>query len=173
MEGVVKKGGTASNIYLEDIQMAGKTGTCQLNYWKGGRDYQASFAGYFPAEDPKYSCIVVVNKPNISKGYYGNIVAAPIFKAIAEEIYLMTPKEKPIEEKTITPETYEKIANAERALNKNYMPSLKGLTAPEAIQLLENAGISVSITGNGRVYQQQPNIGEALHSVKRVKLALK
>ena len=93
LEGVVERG-TARNIYSKDIRMAGKTGTSLLNYWKSTKEYQASFAGYFPAEDPKYSCIVVVNNPNIYKGYYGNIVAAPIFQSIAEEIYLMTPKEE-------------------------------------------------------------------------------
>ena len=173
MEGVVKKGGTASNLRLEDIKLAGKTGTCQLNYGSGGREYQASFAGYFPADDPKYSCIVVVSKPNIYKGYYGNTVAGPVFKAVAEEIYLMTPKEDVIKPYEMQIPTTQKIANAERALGKNYMPSLKGLTAPEAIQVLENHGFNVNVSGNGRVYQQSPNIGDAVTNINRVTLALK
>ena len=173
MEGVVKKGGTASNLRLDDIQLAGKTGTCQLNYGKGGREYQASFAGYFPADNPKYSCIVVINKPSIYKGYYGNIVAGPIFQAIAKEIYLMTPKEevKELHELELSPS--EKIAKAERALGKNYMPSLTGLTAPEAIQILENHGFKVDVAGNGRVYKQSPTLGEATTNVNRVRLALR
>lgn len=48
--------------------------------------HQASFVGYFPAEDPKYSCIVVVNAPSRNV-YYGNLVAGPIFKEVADKVY--------------------------------------------------------------------------------------
>jgi len=48
--------------------------------------YQASFVGYFPADNPEYSCIVVINNPT-QNGYYGSIVAAPVFKKIAEKVY--------------------------------------------------------------------------------------
>ena len=84
---VEKKHGTANNIYSADISMAGKTGTCQTEYWKSSGLYISSFAGYFPAENPKYSCIVVIHKPNKEKGYYGSVVAAPVFKEIAQKIY--------------------------------------------------------------------------------------
>ena len=53
------------------------------------------------------------------------------------------------------------------------MPSLKGLTAPEAIQVLENHGFNVNVSGNGRVYQQSPNIGDAVTNINRVTIALK
>lgn len=87
MKGVVKSG-TATNIYSEKYTSAGKTGTCKLNYWvKGSNEYQSSFAGYFPADNPKYSCIVVVNKPDASKAYYGNLVAAPVFSEIRNHLY--------------------------------------------------------------------------------------
>jgi len=52
----------------------------------------ASFVGYFPSDKPKYSCIIVLNKPNKSKGFYGNKVAAPVFKRIAEKIFSKYPK---------------------------------------------------------------------------------
>ena len=51
----------------------------------------ASFAGFFPADNPKYSCIVVVHSPKKEKGYYGALVAAPVFKDIAQKIYTTTP----------------------------------------------------------------------------------
>jgi len=87
LEMVIKKGGTASNIYTENIALAGKTGTTQLNYQgENTSAYQSSFAGYFPAENPKYSCIVVVNTPR-NGVYYGGYVAAPVFKEIAEKYY--------------------------------------------------------------------------------------
>ena len=170
LEGVVKHG-TATNLQSDKLAMAGKTGTCQLNYWKGSHDYQASFAGYFPADNPKYSCIVVVNKPKTYLGYYGNIVAGPVFKAIAEEVYLSLPE--PIEPasgmaswKNIDEE------NQEGALQKNYLPNLKGLSAMEVISLLENHGIKVNIQGSGKVKKQDPPIGTALRKNMVVKVEL-
>lgn len=87
MEGVVDHG-TATNVKNEDYKVAGKTGTAQIS--KGGgynkSSYKASFVGYFPAENPKYTVIVVINEP--SKGlYYGALVAGPVFKEIADKIY--------------------------------------------------------------------------------------
>lgn len=91
MEGVVLHG-TATNLKNSNYQIAGKTGTAQIaldkrGYRQGSRiSYQASFVGYFPAENPLYSCIVVVNAP--SNGvYYGNIVAGSVFKEISDKVY--------------------------------------------------------------------------------------
>ncbi|MCX6300669.1 MAG: penicillin-binding protein [Bacteroidia bacterium] len=91
MEGVVEHG-TATNLKNSNYKIAGKTGTAQIamgksGYRSGSRvSYQASFAGYFPAENPLYSCIVVVNAP--SNGvYYGNVVAGSVFKEISDKIY--------------------------------------------------------------------------------------
>jgi len=95
LEGVVERG-TAKNLRNNSYKIAGKTGTAQLanrNYgYKIIRDtkqeisYQSSFAGFFPADKPKYSCIVVINSPsNII--YYGGLVAGPVFREIADKIY--------------------------------------------------------------------------------------
>lgn len=81
--------GTAFNLKRASYGIAGKTGTAQLyqskkNYGsEGDRAYQASFVGYFPAENPKYSCIVVINNPK-GANYYGNTVAGEVFKEIAD-----------------------------------------------------------------------------------------
>ena len=85
------KNGTAKNIKSNNIRIAGKTGTAQVGYGTDKVDYISSFVGYFPAENPKYSCIVVINKPNKNKGYYGSDVAAPVFKRIAEKISSRNP----------------------------------------------------------------------------------
>lgn len=86
LEGVVEVG-TASNIKNAAYKIAGKTGTAQ-KLKDGGytRTYYTSFVGYFPADRPKYSCIVVIDNP---KGYhqYGADVAAPVFKEIADKLY--------------------------------------------------------------------------------------
>jgi cell division protein FtsI (penicillin-binding protein 3) len=91
MEGVVEKG-TATNLKNANYRIAGKTGTAQIaigksGYRQGARiSYQASFVGYFPADRPLYSCIVVVNAP--SNGvYYGNLVAGSVFKEISDKVY--------------------------------------------------------------------------------------
>jgi len=91
MEGVVERG-TATNLRNSNYKIAGKTGTAQIakdksGYKSGDRiSYSASFVGYFPAESPLYSCIVVVNSP--SNGvYYGNLVAGTVFKEISDKVY--------------------------------------------------------------------------------------
>ena len=91
LEGVVERG-TAKNLNNEYFKIAGKTGTAQIANEKYGYkvdskvSYQASFAGYFPAGNPRYSCIVVVNSPT-SDVYYGNLVAGPVFMEIARKVY--------------------------------------------------------------------------------------
>jgi cell division protein FtsI (penicillin-binding protein 3) len=91
LEGVVEHG-TAVNLKDADYKIAGKTGTAQIargktGYRSGSRiSYQASFCGYFPAERPLYTCIVVVNAPSTAV-YYGNLVAGPIFKEISDKVY--------------------------------------------------------------------------------------
>jgi cell division protein FtsI (penicillin-binding protein 3) len=95
LEGVVQNG-TARNLNTSVYPIAGKTGTAQIAKGHGyGKDknsvtYQASFVGYFPADKPKYSCIVVVNAPS-GDVYYGGKVAGPIFKAIADRVYSTEP----------------------------------------------------------------------------------
>ncbi len=91
LEGVVNNG-TAQTIKNPYFKIAGKTGTAQIANlsmgYKEGKEvqYTASFVGYFPADNPMYSIIVVIHKP--TKGeYYGNQVAAPVFKEISNKIY--------------------------------------------------------------------------------------
>jgi cell division protein FtsI (penicillin-binding protein 3) len=89
LEAVVTDG-TAKNLQNASFSIAGKTGTAQISKgssgYKGKKSYQASFCGYFPADKPLYSCIVVVNAPS-KNVYYGNLVAGPIFKEIANKVY--------------------------------------------------------------------------------------
>ncbi len=95
--------GTARSIRTKRYKIAGKTGTTKY-YEEGvgyGGEYRGSFVGYFPADRPKYSCIVVINRP---KGdYYGSKVAAPVFKKIADKLYSYDPdmNTKPLKKKKI------------------------------------------------------------------------
>ncbi|MDQ3393590.1 MAG: transpeptidase family protein [Bacteroidota bacterium] len=86
LEGVVENG-TAKNIRDTHYKVAGKTGTARiLSEGKYVKSYYASFAGYFPADRPRYSCIVVINDAKGIK-QFGSDVAAPVFKEIADKIY--------------------------------------------------------------------------------------
>ena len=88
---VVDKG-TARNIRTDKYKIAGKTGTTVLNYTKRKNDekkkYQASFIGFFPAESPKYSCIVVISNPK-KDNVYGGSVAAPVFRELSDKVYAL------------------------------------------------------------------------------------
>lgn len=86
LEGVVQRG-TAETLNKSVYKIAGKTGTAQIASEKGydKSNYNSSFVGYFPADEPKYSCIVVISRP--SKGYYASTVAVPVFKDIADRVY--------------------------------------------------------------------------------------
>lgn len=89
MEGVMEEGGTADKVFANSpYKVAGKTGTCKIHANGSYQEnrYRASFVGYFPAEEPKYSCIVVIHDPR-SGVYYGSAVAAPVFKELADKIY--------------------------------------------------------------------------------------
>ncbi len=91
LRGVVENG-TGKNINNPHYAIAGKTGTAQVAYSGSGYHtgpgvrYRASFVGYFPAHEPKYSCIVVINRP---RGYIvtGSQVAAPVFREIADKMF--------------------------------------------------------------------------------------
>ncbi|MBN1596741.1 MAG: transpeptidase family protein [Bacteroidales bacterium] len=91
LRGVVDNG-TAKNLKLDNLSFAGKTGTAQIYKTETGyrqRDYQASFAGYFPEDKPLYSCIVVIYSPR--KGsYHGAQVAGPVFAEIARKTYAIS-----------------------------------------------------------------------------------
>jgi len=80
--------GTGKSVNSEYFNVAGKTGTARVATSSAGYSegmYLASFAGYFPADDPKYSLIITFNNPR--GGYYGASVAGPVFKEIAERVY--------------------------------------------------------------------------------------
>ncbi|MDG2174370.1 MAG: penicillin-binding protein [Flavobacteriaceae bacterium] len=172
---VEKKHGTAHNIYDKNFSMAGKTGTCQTEYWKNANLYISSFAGYFPAEDPKYSCIVVIHKPNKTKGYYGNVVAAPVFKKIAQKIYSETPivqEQKFLNEINILKEDNNDINPYYMSLNSSIMPDLSKMELMDAIALLENFGMKVIIQGKGKKINQSIKKGKTVKKDQKIILRL-
>lgn len=89
LEGVMIEG-TGKSMASPFYAIAGKTGTALVaNGTRGYADhiYQSSFAGYFPADDPQYSCIVVIRNKPFARIYYGALIAGPVFKEIADKLY--------------------------------------------------------------------------------------
>lgn len=174
MENVVKRG-TASNLYSASFSMAGKTGTCQTEYWKGAGNYISSFAGYFPANDPKYSCIVVIHKPNTAKGYYGNIVAGPVFKTIAHKIYATNPLVDEVFLPNKVPSAAQKsldVYYSKVQATQKFIPDLRGMEGMDAVALLENMGARVVAKGRGRVQNQSLPPGNTIQKNTNITLTL-
>ncbi|PTX18744.1 cell division protein FtsI (penicillin-binding protein 3) [Pontibacter mucosus] len=101
LEGVVENG-TARSIRNADYKIAGKTGTARkVKNGRYVREYSTSFAGYFPADNPKYSCIVIIDSPK-GVNVYGSDVAAPVFKELADKAYALDlGMHKPMHERVV------------------------------------------------------------------------
>ena len=114
-------------LKVENLSFAGKTGTTRTEYWKKeeSKKYNASFAGYFPADNPKYSVMVVVYNPQ-GKDYYGGKVAGPVFQGIMKRLSGF--------ENTVTPANREKTEML--YAQSGYKPDFK--------KLLEYIGIEYS-----------------------------
>ncbi|WP_339835055.1 penicillin-binding protein [uncultured Flavobacterium sp.] len=174
LSNVVKKG-TGSKLYSPNFSMAGKTGTVQMNYRDKSKLYYASsFVGYFPADKPKYSCIVVVHKPNVESGYYGADVAGPVFKRIAQKIYTDAPSTnevKQLDNKIPSQEkSYAKLYDVKTS--ENIMPNVKGMPVMDAIVLLENLGLKVKVIGSGKVVRQSVDKGQRFNKNQVITLEL-
>ena len=199
--GVVKNG-TAKNIYSKMYSCAGKTGTAKIaSEGSYSSDYRASFAGYFPANNPKYSCIVVVTKPKKELGFYGNIVAAPVFKEIRNSLYAEEPVSVPLNKsamatsdkglsfelnqiyKELKHPLYQSSANNlwlnasntgfnPLSIKDGVMPDLLGMSSMDAVYLLENLGLSVAVFGKGKVANQSLKTGQLYKDNQKVTLSL-
>lgn len=199
--GVVKNG-TAKNIYSKMYSCAGKTGTAKIaSDGSYSSDYRASFAGYFPADNPKYSCIVVVTKPKKELGFYGNIVAAPVFKEIRNSLYAEEPVSVPLNESAMANsdkglsyelnQIYKELKhplyksstnnlwlNASNtgfkplSIEDGVMPNLHGMSSMDAVYLLENLGLSVAVFGKGKVAHQSLKTGQFFKDNQKVTLSL-
>ncbi len=171
---VEKEHGTGHRLYSSNFSMAGKTGTCQKDYKnKEKLNYISSFAGYFPADNPKYSCIVVIHEPDKSVGYYGADVSGPVFKKIAQKIFTDTPiydEVKTLEVKNTSVENeyqeYYSVVNNGKAI----MPDVTGLPAMDAVSLLENMGLKVKFNGVGVVKKQSVEKGVKIKPNQTVEL---
>jgi cell division protein FtsI (penicillin-binding protein 3) len=212
LEGVVEKG-TATNLKNDHFTIAGKTGTTQMYNQKTGykeKSYQASFVGYFPAEKPKYSCIVVIYSPK-NCVYHGAYVAGPVFYDIASEVYatdlaLQEPVNKrntrnleipfskngyqpeistvlnELDIKKLCKDSHAKWVQTERSDDKitlspqrvinNLVPNVISMGLKDALYLLENAGLKVTVVGRGSVRSQSIPAGTRIKKGDRITLEM-
>lgn len=170
--------GTGNGLYSKNFSMAGKTGTAQKNYVAKDPDklqYISSFVGYFPADNPKYSCIVIIHEPDREVGIYGADVAGPVFKDMAQKIHTISPIADEVlptkSEYNKLDKAYEKFyTHAQKEYQK--IPNLKGMCGMDAVAILENLGVSVEVNGNGKVKTQSVAVGTNINEVKKVVLQL-
>ena len=125
LEGVVENG-TANNLKALDYKVAGKTGTAQIATNGSGYNkssHKASFVGYFPANNPQYTCIVVINAPTAGV-YYGGLVAGPVFKEVADKVYSTNLSfHKPLVQTSLT--SVPSVKNGNRTDIKNVLNQLQ------------------------------------------------
>lgn len=188
LAGVVKNG-TGKNAQIKNISVGGKTGTAKIvenGKYVAGK-YNSSFIGFFPVEDPKIVCLIVVNDPELEK--YGSKVAIPIFKKVAKKIIqtdpqyfknIRKPPDKTIEQKTnrenIRPvfvsseneknEIKSIQVNYSKEINKKIMPDLKGRTVKDALTIINLLGLNYKIHGSGVVTKQSIAPGANLKNKK-------
>jgi cell division protein FtsI (penicillin-binding protein 3) len=191
--GVVTEG-TAKSLNTPLYQIAGKTGTALVaNGTNGYKDhiYQSSFAGYFPADHPVYTCIVVIrNKPH-AENYLGAKVAGPVFRDVSDQLYALYTKGS--DRNLVMDSTMVSFAgNAsvwsglgikvpdtgwvtgvtgpaqgfrwtfEKTPATEGVPSVQGMGLKDALYLLENKGLKVNARGRGKVLAQSLPAGAAI-----------
>lgn len=195
LNGVVVSG-TAKKLFDPHFSFAGKTGTAKIANGNKGyttNEYQSSFAGYFPADRPKYSCIVVVkNKPDATK-IYGAEVAGPVFQKIASRLYTMDAdlyasyRHKPVaitsdkshwvgiknDFKVISGTLNASVVDSSPLpVKETIMPDLKGFGLKDALELLEQKRLMVIAYGKGKVSGQSIAPGIAVQAGQTVYLNL-
>jgi cell division protein FtsI (penicillin-binding protein 3) len=187
MKNVVSRG-TAKAAVIDGYPAAGKTGTATRLAENGGysrSDYNASFVGFIPADNPAFTVLVVVDSPRTS--IYGGAVAAPVFRQIAEGALLhrgVAPEgdgQTPMTVRVGGADTARaqrvrvttQQASIVRAGGPMVMPDLRGLSAREALRILGPAGQSADISGTGFVDAQWPVAGTPIDPGARTALTLR
>lgn len=135
-EGVVERG-TATLAKVEGLRIAGKTGTARRTV--GGRykagDYTASFVGFYPADEPRVVCLVMLENPRAGV-YYGGLASAPIFKGIAEKLFTMAGKFRTVQDAVIA------------GGRQTVVPDVRNMKAEDATAMLEAGGLEADVTGD-------------------------
>ena len=191
MVGVVENG-TGSFAKLENITVGGKTGTSQklVDNKYSSKEYNSSFVGFFPADDPQIICLILFDAPGV--GRYGGRVAAPVFKKISERIIeLDFSFFKNFDKKNDRDYEFEKLTTdlhsekkqtsyfASRNIEeknfsdvkkkpeyqKGIMPDLRNMSKRNAAAVLNDLGIEYKISGSGKVVAQSVPAGKKIKDI--------
>ena len=203
MEAVVTEGSGKYAFANMNFPIAGKTGTAHvadgdIKYANGV--YQASFVGYFPANDPQFTCIVVIRSKPYAALHYGGTLAGPVFREVSTKLYSMYVPSKvsmaystrkdstnayyaggtadlknvysylklPYSDSSVTEWSGALTSNGskpvirDKAVTKRSMPDVKGMGLRDALYLLENMGVKVSVLGKGKVKNQSVAPGTSI-----------
>ncbi len=177
--------GTGSALKKAKCSVAGKTGTAWMILDKddrkkgnpfeskdGLRRYQGSFAGFFPAEDPVYSAIVVVYSGMTRTAYYGGAKPAKALNEVINEIYAMDPRwRQTVSASAPMPEAPKKVIVADRQ-TPEMAPDVVGMGLNEALYMIENSGYRCRFSGTGHVTGQTPEAGKRLKKGETVTIVL-
>jgi len=213
MELVITEGTGKPAFKDMPFAVAGKTGTAHVadgNIKYYDMVYQASFVGYFPANDPQYSCIVVIRTKPHAALHYGGQLSAPVFREIATKLYAMYVQKKDASLLAATKDSAAyfyagnagDIKNVYKTLHVSYtdsvqqgewsnvyannyqpvitsnkvkphvMPNVKGMGLKDALYLLENMGVKVTVKGKGKIVTQSIVPGTNLAKGSTVMLEL-
>tara|TARA_B100000795_G_scaffold270053_1_gene262275 strand:- start:7471 stop:9558 length:2088 start_codon:yes stop_codon:yes gene_type:complete len=210
LEGVVTRGTAVRPFKGSLYKVAGKTGTAKINYAKNGKnkvEYRSSFAGYFPADNPRFSCIVVITNPRVN-GIYGGVTAAPVFRKISDRVYALDKelraeliaesssdamkiksgiesevvevmKELSIKSDARGSSAYVRssvkdnfLKTSDYTITRNKVANVKGMTVRDALFILEQQGLTVKVTGKGKVVKQSLSPGSAIIKGKQIEIIL-
>ncbi len=177
--------GTGRRLKSASYGIAGKSGTAEVNYSKGNVDskyrmHRASFAGYFPADKPQYSCIVVISEPQKALTHGGDL-AAPVFREISDRVMGVNSNMQSVSNKGI--QTINKgndvisynagVNNQNKILDTSIVPDVRGWSLADAVYCLEKLGMKVAFEGYGSVKTQSVAPRTKIEKGKLIKLTLK
>ncbi len=172
--GLGKRAGNGGKLF----QVSGKTGTAQVasgkdGYHSGTRRYMVSFCGYFPSEDPKYSCIVCIVKDGLPASGGGQ--CGPVFSQISQYVMAQgaTRRASELADSTsvFTP-SYKDTRDKASDCSPDQVPDVIGMGAKDAVFVLKRRGMKVSLHGTGSVKEQSVKPGTKITKGMSVKLTL-
>ena len=163
--------GTGRNARIANLSVAGKTGTSQKFDFDRGRysddKVEASFIGFFPADDPHLVIFVVLNEPE--KDRWGGTAAAPVFRKISEQILRCSNNSMKLGDvaagegnegvKIIQASTVTEIISRSTQVDKSVIPDFEGMSIREVLRISQGRGIDVKIAGSGWALRQNPAPG--------------
>lgn len=189
---VWEEGGTARLLRDEDVEIAGKTGTCFVT--ENGvytHRKRLAFCGFFPYENPQYTCMVLIQGANRGAARSSGMVLKNIALRLYSRGYLgahadlKAGNEKAVKETTLYASAKKQSRNLEGLgmkslkvfrtpveVEKGFVPYVKGLSAGEAVAVLENCGLSVKLSGAGYVVDQNPKGGSEFTQGQEIQLKL-